>query len=444
MAGILVLGAGRSSHYLLHYLAEVTARNAWQLIVADRDESSLRIHAGGLSADLKVLDVSDPASLDVLMETTDVDLVVSLLPPSMHPMVAGLCLKHGLNLATASYVSREMQAYHQEASAKGLVFLNEMGLDPGIDHLSAMKAIDEIRDQGGEIHSFESYCGGLVHEDDCGANPWKYKFSWNPRNVVTAAQGGLSVYRRNGGLRCLPWHRVFAHAETLEIPGHQRFDAYANRDSLGYEKVYGLETANTLVRGTLRRPGYCRAWQVLVQLGYTDAQSVLPDAVRSMADLSAALTGKSSAMPFEDWLTGSFPEYEDLREHFAYLGMDDPTPLDGTVLTAADILQQRLMKRWMLEPQDRDEVVMYHRIGYRKQGVNQVFHAVLKLAGEDAVKTAMAKTVGLPLAMGAELILEGRITQKGVVIPVTREWYHPVLSKLESRGIVFAESLTRA
>jgi len=382
--------------------------------------------------------------LDALMAAVDVNLVVSLLPPPMHPMVAGLCLKHGLNLATASYISREMQSLHQEARSKGLVFLNEMGLDPGIDHLSAMKAIDEIREQGGEIHSFESYCGGLVHDTDCGANPWKYKFSWNPRNVVTAAQGGLSVYRRNGGMRCLPWHRVFAQAETLEMPGHQRFDAYANRDSLGYEKVYGLESAQTLVRGTLRRPGYCRAWQVLVQLGYTDAQSELPDAVRSMADLTAALAGKSSALSFADWLTGRSPEYADLREYFTYLDMDDPEPVNTENATAADILQHLLMKRWALEPQDRDEVVMYHRICFRKQGVDRVLHAVLKMAGEDALKTAMAKTVGLPLAMGAELILEGRISEKGVVIPVTREWYQPVLKKLESRGIVFAETLTRA
>lgn len=437
MSRIIVLGAGRSSCYLLQYLSGAAAANDWTVLVCDRDEDNLNRHAAGLNLNLQVADISDATVLDALLQHAD--LAVSLLPPAMHMTVAGICLRHGVHLATASYVSAEMKKLDEAARERGLVFLNEMGLDPGIDHMSAMKAMDEIRAGGGEVLSFESYCGGLVQEEDCAGNPWKYKFSWNPRNVVLAGQGGMSVFRRDGALRCIPWHQLFAHGETLEIPGLGAFDAYANRDSLGYEQIYKLENAGTLYRGTLRRSGFCSAWQLLVQLGFTDAGNLLDAEINHLAALTNALTGKKPGEKFTDWLVRNLPDKKVLIPYFSFLDMEDAAVVGTESMTAADILQARLMKVWDLQPADRDEVVMYHRIRYKQQDAVKTYHAVLDVSGEDEIHTAMAKTVGLPLAMGVELILSGKVSERGVAVPVSPVWYGPVLDQLKAFGIGFHE-----
>ncbi len=435
---IVVLGSGRSSWYLLNYLAEKSAEKGWKLLVCDRDEQALQNHTKGLLLETRVCDIANTDVLSELIEGSAI--VISLLPPTMHFAVAQLCLKWGVHLATASYVSAEMKNLHSSAAAKGLIFLNEMGLDPGIDHLSAMRAMDAIRSRGAEVVSFESYCGGLIAEANCGDNPWGYKFSWNPRNVVLAGQGGMSIYRQNDVTRCLPWHRLFGQAGRLPIPGLGNFDAYANRDSLGYAEAYGLQKAKTIVRGTLRRSGFCEAWQVLVELGYTDALTILPKSVRSMAALSDALTGKEESTTTADWLLNNQIITAEMKEKFKFLGLDDEQ-IFAEVETAADILTQQLMKKWKMGEKDRDEVVMYHKIGFEEDGELKTHHSVLRVTGDDALHTAMAKTVGLPLAMGVEMILLGESKELGVVIPVSSGWYVPVLKRLEQHGIVFKESI---
>jgi saccharopine dehydrogenase-like NADP-dependent oxidoreductase len=438
MKRIVVLGSGRSSWYLLKYLCEKAREKGWFVLVCDRDEKALLTHTQGLFLERQVCDISDVAVLTQLIQGSSV--VVSLLPPVMHFSVAKICLECGVHLATASYVSEDMAGLHNEASEKGLIFLNEMGLDPGIDHMSAMKVMDQIREKGGEIVTFESYCGGLILEEDCKGNPWGYKFSWNPRNVVLAGQGGMSIFRENGNTRCIPWHRLFAEAGQLEIPGLGRFDAYANRDSLGYTNVYGLQNAATILRGTLRRNGFCRAWQVLVKLGYTDAITVLPEPIGSIGALSQALTGRPDEETTANWLKKNGVVDEEMREKFEFLDMDDMQQRN-LGRTSADVLQEHLMQKWLLNPNDRDEVIMYHRIGFTEGNRLKTHHSVLRVIGKDALHTAMAKTVGLPLAIGVEMILSGDCPETGVVIPVKAYWYGHVLKELEGQGIVFEESI---
>ncbi len=435
--GILVLGSGRSSRFLLKQLAGFCAKTGRLLTVCDASREDLDKHTSGLSLERVILNASDSEALASIIEGKE--MVVSLLPPFMHPTLAALCLKHKAHFASASYVGDAMRAFDSEARSAGLVFLNELGLDPGIDHLSAMKAMDEIRQSGGEIISFESYCGGLVSEDDCEGNPWKYKFSWNPRNVVLAGQGGNSLFRQNKQLRSIPWHRLFAEAKTLSIPGLGEFDAYANRDSLSYEHVYGLAEVSTLLRGTLRRKHYCKNWQVLVTLGFTDAQSSLPVSIHSPNDLCCALTGKEQGELLSDWLMKNGYIDPSQKAWFDYLHLENAQPLGTDTKNAAEMLETVLLDKWKLMPGDCDEVVMYHRIGFVRNGRKQRFHAVLTVTGEDEMHTAMAKTVGLPLALGVEQVLTGNCTEKGVVIPVSKYWYDSILSRLEEMGVCFTE-----
>jgi saccharopine dehydrogenase-like NADP-dependent oxidoreductase len=435
--GILVLGAGRSSRFLLEQLSDFCGKTGRTLTVCDASRDELDKHTFDLSLERKILNASDSAALEYL--TAGNEMVVSLLPPFMHPAVAALCLKYKAHFASASYVGDAMRALDLEARTAGLVFLNELGLDPGIDHLSAMKAMDEIRHDGGEIISFESYCGGLVSEAYCEGNPWKYKFSWNPRNVVLAGQGGNSLFRQNNQLRSIPWHRLFAEAKTLSIPGLGEFDAYANRDSLSYEQVYGLSEVSTLLRGTLRRKHYCKNWQVLVSLGFTDAQSQLPDIISSVNDLCCALTGKREEQLLSDWLLENNYIDHTQKVWFDYLHLENTQTIGTDLKNAAEILETVLLDKWKLLPGDCDEVVMYHRIGFVKNGQKQVFHSVMSVSGEDEIHTAMAKTVGLPLALGVEQVLSGNCQEKGVVIPVSKYWYDGILPRLEQMGVCFTE-----
>lgn len=432
-----MLGAGRSSRFLLKQLAGFCRRTGRLLTVCDASRDELDKHTFDLQLERKILNASDSEALETLIAGKE--MVVSLLPPFMHPAVAALCLKYKAHFASASYVSDAMRSLDTEARAAGLVFLNELGLDPGIDHLSAMKAMNDIKRSGGEINSFESYCGGLVSEANCANNPWKYKFSWNPRNVVLAGQGGNSLFRQNNQLRSIPWHRLFAEAKTLSIPGLGEFDAYANRDSLSYAPVYGLQKVPTLLRGTLRRQHYCKNWHVLVALGFTDAQSPLPESVQSINDLSCALTGKETDMLLSDWLLKNQMIAADQKAWFDYLNLENKQPAGFDVKNAAELLEYVLLEKWKLMPCDRDEVVMYHRIGYEKNGQQHQLHSVLMVTGEDELHTAMAKTVGLPLALGVELILSGNCTETGVVIPVSEFWYTGILPRLEEMGIQFNE-----
>lgn len=435
---LTVLGAGRSAGFLIEYLTElVLERNFPRIWVIDRAPFS----GFQMNEELKdcvnwlVADLEDDAFLDDVVETSDI--VVSLLPVSMHLKVAKLCLKHGKHLATASYVSEGMKALHSEAESKGLVFLNEMGLDPGIDHLSSSEMLKEINQWGGQVLSYESYCGGLVNmESEKNPNPWGYKFSWNPRNVVLAGQGGESVWLQDGSEFRVEPLDLFNHSKSIKIPGSSstELDAYPNRDSLSYRDIYKLHSAKTLVRGTLRRTGYCSAWQCLVDAGFTS-----PEKKREIQS-SEWFFRQTGFQSVEDWtqeLINAQKIDESTRLKLNFLKLDEG--VHGENESNADVLERILVDRWKLEESDRDEVIMYHCIQYLMNERWYKMSSVMTLVGEGNGRTAMAKSVGLTLAIGVELLINNEIAQKGVVVPIFQPWGLKVLEKLKKFGIEFEE-----
>jgi saccharopine dehydrogenase (NADP+, L-glutamate forming) len=362
----------------------------------------------------------------------------------MHLPVANLCLEQGCHLFTASYTSEGMLALDAQAKEKGLLFMNELGLDPGIDHLSASKLFDHAKSLGLEVVTFESHCGGLVDEACCENNPWKYKFTWNPTNVVLAGQGGSSIWKEEGEVMQLNGHLIFANAREITVPGIGVFDVYANRNSLTYEKLYGLTKARTLLRGTLRRRYFCAAWDVLVVQGFTDSKNVMFDS--GDADSKEWFSKVTGCLNTDLWiesLLSSGVDLVNIEGHLRFLQLE--LGCENLVIvgkTSAQILEQILLDRWALEANHRDEVVMVHKLGVMDSlGDEKHWYSVLKVMGEGGDRTAMAKTVGLPLAMGVETFLEEEHADRGVCLPFDKSWYAPILEKLERQGIVFDEHL---
>ena len=357
----------------------------------------------------------------------------------MHPTVAKDCLEFGKHFFSASYESEEMREMRPEIEAKGLFFLNECGLDPGIDHMSAMQIINSAKSKDEEIISFKSYCGGLLapQSED---NPWKYKFTWNPRNVVLAGQG-TSRYIENGDLKFVPYHQLFNRLETIQFPGLGDFDGYPNRDSLSYRKVYGLENISTMLRGTLRRDGYCKGWNVFVQLGMCDDsfQMRLSEGTTLRQFLNSFLP-YDPALSVEEKLGNLIPDFDfPTWEKIQWLGFFGNDLLPKTTGSPASILQAILEKNWKLYPEDKDMIVMQHLFEIKTpEGIKEI-RSSLVCFGEDATYTAMAKTVGLPMAIAVDSFLDGKINLIGLHIPVLPEIYNPILEELGRRGIRFKE-----
>ena len=443
MKQIGILGAGRSAGYLVEYLGEYCARVGRELYVYDLDFHRLQ-HSFTVNdkTHLVVADLSDTQVVSDILKNLDV--VVSVLPPPMHLPVANLCLEQGCHLFTASYTSEGMLALDAQAKEKGLLFMNELGLDPGIDHLSASKLFDHAKSLGLEVVTFESHCGGLVDEACCENNPWKYKFTWNPTNVVLAGQGGSSIWKEEGEVMQLDGHLIFANAREITVPGIGVFDVYANRNSLTYEKLYGLTKARTLLRGTLRRRYFCAAWDVLVVQGFTDSKNVLFDSGEADSkEWFSKVTGSLNTDLWIESLLSSEVDLVNIEGHLRFLQLE--LGCENLVIvgkTSAQILEQILLDRWALEANHRDEVVMVHKLGVMDSlGDEKHWYSVLKVMGEGGDRTAMAKTVGLPLAMGVETFLEEEHADRGVCLPFDKSWYAPILEKLERQGIVFDEHL---
>ncbi len=459
---ILVLGAGRSAGYLIAYLDEYCVRSGRSLCVCDRQFGSLK-SVFGISdgVDFLTLDVTDKESL--WQQIAGAELVVSLLPPTLHVLAAEGCLHHCKSLFTASYISPAMRAMDSQVEEKGLLFMNELGLDPGIDHLCVNAMMDKLHTENSEkleedqwrLVGFESHCGGLVAESGDKSNPWKYKFSWNPTNVILAGQGGESVYREMGKDKRIGWQDVFAEAKTIELPGVGVFDVYPNRDSLGYEKVYGMDGVPTLIRGTLRRQGYCDAWQCLVESGFTQNDAFFDEEVTSPETAFQWITGYENQSDWIDeqlayrfaWQVDRLLQLEE-KLAFLQLGNSQYWAANGLLenwdwlgKSPAQFLEHLLLIQWRLEEEDKDEVVMAH-ILHLENGKNQKKEliSVMCVEGESKDKTAMAKTVGLPLAMGVEVYLENEITEVGVRLPWGKVWYSNLLPELEKFGIRFIES----
>ena len=442
MRTILVLGAGRSTQSLIDYLLHHAESENWHLTLADQNlvwaEQKLRGHHRGTAV---ALNAGDREARRALI--TGKFITVSMLPAFMHPEVASDCLDLGVHLATASYQSEALAKMSEAAKLKGLIFLNEIGVDPGIDHLSAMKLLDEVRSQGAELLGFESFTGGLLAPESP-TNPWQYKFTWNPRNVVLAGAGGAVKFKQEGLYKFIPYHQLFRRTEFIDIPGYGRFEGYANRDSLQYRSVYGLDTIPTIYRGTLRRPGFCRAWDVFVKLGMTDdsyeMEGVAQMTHRSFVNAFLAYNEFNSLeIKLMHYL--SIPQDDDLMEKLTWLDLFEDVPIGLDRGTPAQVLEHILSKKWTLGPLDTDMLVMWHKLTYRLHGTSYVLTSSLVVKGQGPEKTAMAHTVGLPLGMAVKRILTDQIKDRGTVIPITPEWYEPLLEELRDHGIVFHDVL---
>ena len=441
---LLLLGAGRSATALIQYLLRHAPAENWQLTVADAHPAHLAPVFASHSEHARAVffNADDEVGLDALVGAADV--VISMLPAALHPLVARACLRHRCHLATASYVGPDIAALHDEAAAAGLTFLMECGLDPGLDHMSAMRAIAHIRARGGRLTAFKSYCGGLLAPEAEGNNPWQYKFTWNPRNVVLAGQG-TARFLEDNCLRFIPYQHLFARTETLTVPEYGEFEGYANRDSLGYRAPYGLHDIPTILRGTLRRPGYCAAWHALVRLGLTDDSLRLGNpAALSWADLLAAYLPAPTTSPqplplrLAHYL-GLAPDGPEMIR-LTWLGLFSDRPVGLPDATPAQLLEHLLTEKWALQPSDHDLIVMQHLFDFELDGDSHRLTSSLAVVGDDAVHTGMAKTVGLPLGMAVRRLLRGEFTQRGVVIPTDAGLYEPVLDELAADyGIRFEE-----
>lgn len=441
MKKILLLGAGKSALVLLQYLSNHANQNQWEVEVGDVALEPLQEKVKDLIAIQPfAFDLNKPETFIPSIERSD--LVISMLPASFHIAIAQYCLQFHKHLITPSYVSDEMWTLHEEAKNKGLIFLNEMGLDPGIDHMSAMKLIHHYKATGYSVTSFQSYCGGLIAPES-DTNPWHYKFTWNPRNVILAGQGkGGIKYLEQGRDKYIPFYNLFKHVNTIELMGVGTFEGYPNRDSLKYLPVYGLEGVQTMIRGTLRKGGFCEAWDILVQLGMTDDSYDLhlpQDAVYKDFIL-AFLKDSSSSMHDSIEKTIHQKVSAESLQKIEWLGLFDntkPLPAKGS---PAQILQAILEDKWKLSPHDHDMIVMIHTFELTSpKGEKKKTTSSLIVCGENATNTAMAKTVGLPIGIACKYILNGNWKKYGIILPITEDIYEPVLTELESFGIKFNE-----
>ncbi|MFT7345285.1 MAG: saccharopine dehydrogenase-like NADP-dependent oxidoreductase [Lentimonas sp.] len=441
MKKVSIFGAGLSSSSLIKYLLSHAEQMDIEVTVLDFNADLINKKIKGFPhAKSAVIDALNP--IERLPFIRDAHLVISMLPARFHMEIVKDCLTYKKNIITPSYISDELRAMDAQAKEAGIIIMNEMGVDPGLDHMSAMKIIDGIHEKGGKIHSFKSFCGGLV-APAYDNNPWKYKFTWNPRNVVLAGQGGASCFIEEGQYKYIPYNRLFTRLDTINVDGFGKFEGYPNRDSLKYRSIYGLEEIPTIYRGTLRRPGYAQAWNTMIELGLTD-----DDYKMDKSETLSARTFLNAFLPYhpttpvesklKDFLG---EERQDQYEKFEWLGMfDNDNVMKVKDASPAQLLQEILVRKLSLAEGDKDMLVMYHEFVYfigqeRKTIVSQMVNL-----GHDSTYTSMSNTVGLPVAICAKMILNGEIQLKGVQMPLAKEVYTPILKELEDLGISFKET----
>jgi len=419
---IVLIGAGKSATVLIDYLIAEAETNEWKFIIADSNRDLVLAKTRNSPfAEAVQLDVLNEKQRSKLIEKAHV--VISMMPPALHFLIAKDCVEYRKHLLTASYLDDKMKSLQDEINDRKLLFLCEMGLDPGIDHMSAMKIIDAVKAKNGKIISFKSHCGGLIapESDD---NPWHYKISWNPRNIVMAGQSG-AVYKENGETRAVKYADLFDVSNKIIYEGLNDLAFYPNRDSLSYIPTYKLPDAATFIRTTLRHIDFFKGWNAIVHAGLTNET----DAV----DVTG-LTFKKWSAPVLSFMN------KDNEMMLKFLGLFDDVPVPAAAKTSADILQFLVETKLKMQPADKDMIVMLHEFEYVVDGENKSLKSCLVVKGEDSLRTAMAKTVGLPLGIAAKLILNGTLHLKGLHIPTAKEIYEPVLKELGSAGIKFTET----
>ncbi len=442
MRNILIIGAGRSASSLIQYLLNKSTQENLHLTIADISlELAQRKTNKHPNATAIALDINEESQRH--SEIAKADIVISMLPAHLHIEVAKDCITYKKNMVTASYVSDAMQELDTAAKENGLVFMNEIGLDPGIDHMSAMKVIEEIRAKGGKIILFESFCGGLVAPESDN-NLWNYKFTWAPRNVVLAGQGGAAKFIQEGKYKYIPYTKLFRRTEFLAVEGYGKFEGYANRDSLKYRSVYGLDEALTLYRGTIRRVGFSKAWNMFVQLGMTDDTYTMENSENmSFREFTNSFLPyhPTDSVEIKTRLALNIEQDDVMWDKLLELDLFNSNKKIGLInATPAQILERILNDSWSLLPNDKDMIVMYHKFGYEIQGQQYQIDSKMVCIGDDQTYTAMAKTVGLPVAIATLQILNGNIKTPGVQLPIRKEVYEPILKELEEFGVVFKET----
>ncbi len=434
---ILLFGAGKSATVLIRYLLEKCDHYNWTLTVVDTHaellRSKLNAHPKGIALCFDIYNQEERNKA-----IGGADIVISMLPPALHFMVAKDCVAFKKNLLTASYLDENIRSLEDQINHNQLLFLGEMGLDPGIDHMSAMQIIDKIRSKGGVIHSFRSHCGGLIAPESDN-NPWHYKITWNPANLVHAGKSG-ALYRKDNREVKIDYPHLFEKTETVEVPGLGRLAFYPNRNSLSYLPAYGLTQVPTFIRTTLRHPHFCTGWKYIIKAGL-NSDTQLPGshyggtAIKKwFPDMLKQFSGEDS---FADFLENQVHKADRqlVKEQFAFLGLLNDELIPEGLKTP--VLQYLLETRLKLGQSDKDMIVMLHETDYELYGERQSEKSCMIVKGEDPFNTAMAKTVGLPLAIATELILTGRLSLTGLHIPVKKEIYQPVLARLKENGIAF-------
>ena len=444
MKTILVLGAGLSASSLIRYFLENSKELDWQVRIVDRDidlvKQKINGHENGIALSFNATSAEERRP-----EIEKADVVISMLPARFHIEVAHDCIALKTDLITPSYISPEMKALDNAAKEAGIIIMNEIGVDPGLDHMSAMKVIDSIQNKGGELIGFESFTGGLIAPESDN-NPWNYKLTWNPRNVVLAGQGGSAKFIQEGKYKYIPYNRLFRRTEIIEIEGYGSFEGYANRNSLSYRQTYGLENIPTIYRGTLRRKGFSKAWNVFVQMGATDDSFKLEN--------SKDMTKRefiNSFLPYHPTDSVELKLRHQMKidqddaiwDKLVWLGIFEETGFDfEDDVTPAQYLQKIIEVKWVLDPGDKDMLVMWHKFNYNLNGKKYEITSHMINIGEDQVYTSMSNTVGLPAAICGKMILNGVIKTKGVTLPTNENIYNPILEELKEYGVTFIEKET--
>ena len=441
MRKVLIVGAGKSSPFLIKYLIENSVQENLFILIADANLLNLKKINRNERCKTILFDINDVDQKKKLIH--DADIVISLLPVHLHILIAKTCLELKRNLLTASYVSEEMKLLNNKVKKKGLIFLNEIGLDPGIDHMSAKKIIDRIQADNKEIISFKSFTGGLIAPMSDN-NLWNYKFTWNPRNVVKAGQGSAAKFIEKGKYKYVPYYRLFDNTETINIDEIGEFEVYPNRDSLKYRKLYNLDDIQTMKRGTIRKVGFSKSWNMLIRLGLTDDSYRISNSknmsIREFTNCFLPYDpNKSIEKKVQKELKiKSFNE--EMKKLKAINLFDDEKKIRTENGTPAEILEEILRDIWKLEKNDRDMIIMYHEFKYRNRNKIKKITSTMVCIGDNKKFTAMSKTVGLPLAIASILILNKQIKIKGIIRPIHQQIYDPVLEKLDRFDINFKES----
>lgn len=435
MKNILVIGAGRTSSSLIKYLLNKSVDNDWMITVADQSleaaEQKVKNHPKAKAIQFNVTNEEERS-----VQIAKTDIVVSLLPETHHTHLIKDCIKHRAHLVTASYTSTEMASYDQQVQDVGLIFLNEMGLDPGIDHMDTMRLISKVKNKGGNLISLRSFGGGLIapESDD---NPWGYKITWNPLNVVIAGMASAR-YVQDGKLRIVPYNRLFLDTHIVDVPNVGKFEAYPNRDSIKYRRIYNVPRIPNVFRGSLRKIGFCKAWNALVQIGLTDNRYMVPDSHKLTYNKWLSFyfhkkNGDETKQALFDFLKES--NGSEIIDKIEWLGLLSEEKIKLMDATPSAILLDLLKKKWKFNENDRDMVILQTEVEYEIESRVEKIVSSFVVRGKPGFNTAMASTVGLPLGIAVNMILSKKVNEKGVIIPIYPDIYKPVLKELSELGI---------